>query len=83
MISWLTATFLDDNEVEWQINTSPSLHNLGDRNSFKDYELVENDMTMFTETSSFTKGIGKATVHLKFTYGKIGTLKDVLYVHDS
>ena len=68
--------------MEWWKDTGATRHISGNQNSFTTYELVGADKVLHMGNSSSTKVVGKGTVELKFTSGKMVTLIDVLYVPD-
>ncbi|KAF3661256.1 hypothetical protein FXO38_11794 [Capsicum annuum] len=78
----VTKAFVAEDQVEWWIDTGPTRHISGNRNSFKTYELVGDSKIVYMGNSSSTQVVGKGTVELKFTSGKIVTLMDVLHVPD-
>ena len=79
-VAMVTEAFVAGNQVEWWIDTGATRHISGDRNAFRTYELVGDDKVLYMGNSSSAKVVGKGTVELKFTSGKIVTLMDVLHV---
>lgn len=82
LVAIVTESFVEEDQVKWWIDTGSTHHISGNRNSFKTYELVGDDNIVYMGNSSSTKVVGKGTVKLKFTFGKIVTLMDVLHVPD-
>ncbi|KAF3685974.1 hypothetical protein FXO37_00081 [Capsicum annuum] len=82
LVAMVTEAFVTEDQVEWWIDTGATHHISGNQNSFKTYELVGDGKIVYMKNSSSTKVVGKGTVELKFTSGKIVTLMDVLHIPD-
>ena len=82
LVAMVTEAFVAGDQVEWWIDTGATRHISGNRNSFTTYELVGGDKVLHMGNSSSAKVVGKGTIELKFTSGKMVTLIDVLYVPD-
>ena len=82
LVAMVTEAFVAGDQVEWWIDTGATRHISGNRNSFTTYELVGGDKVLHMGNSSSPKVVGKGTVELKFTSGKMVTLIDVLHVPD-
>lgn len=82
LVAMVTEEFVAGDQVEWWIDTGATRHISGNRNSFMTYELVGGDKVLHMGNSSSPKVVGKGTVELKFTSGKMVTLIDVLHVPD-
>jgi hypothetical protein len=67
------------NASGWWINTGATRHICGEKNLFKTYEKVGDEIELYLGNSTTTKVVGKGTVELKFTSGKVVTLIDVFY----
>jgi hypothetical protein len=63
----------------WWVDTGATHHICGVKNLFKTYEKVDDEIELYIGNSTTTKVIGKDTMELKFTSGKIVTLIDVFY----
>jgi hypothetical protein len=59
------------NDSSWWVDTGATRHIYRDRNLFKKYEKVDGEIEL--------KVVGKGTIELKFTFGKIITLIDVFH----
>jgi hypothetical protein len=67
------------NNSSWWVDTGATHYIYGDRNLFEKYEKVGDEIELYMGNSTTTKVVGKCTIELKFTYGKIVTLIDVFY----
>ena len=67
------------NEDEWWVDTGGTRHICGNRNLFKKYEKVGDEIELYMGNSTNTKVAGKGNVELKFTSGKIVTLLEVYH----
>jgi hypothetical protein len=67
------------NDSSWWVDTIAIHHICRDRNLFKKYEKVGDEIELYMGNSTTTKVVGKGTVELKFTFGKIVNLIDVFH----
>jgi hypothetical protein len=82
----LVATVTEANHVTsesgWWLDTGATIHISKDRSLFKTYEVIDDGTEVKMGNNIRTKVIGKGTVVLKFTSGKVLTLVNVLHVPD-
>lgn len=74
MVAMILEAFVVENEVEWWTDSSVMSHITSNRNAFQTFELVGVGMNFFMGNFSTSKVVGKGTVKLKFTSGKVITL---------
>jgi hypothetical protein len=71
------------NDSSWWVDTSATCHICGDRNLFKKYEKVGDEIKLYMGNSTTTKVVEKCIVELKFTFDKIITLIDAFHAPEN
>ena len=64
----------------WWIDIGATRHICGDKNLFSKYKQIDDSEKLYMGNSSTSNVEGKGNVMLKFTFGKVVTLTDVLHV---
>jgi hypothetical protein len=67
------------NDSSWWVDTGATRHICRERNLFKKYEKVDEEIELYMGNSTITKVVEKCAVELKFTSDKIVTLIDVFH----
>ena len=68
---------------DWWLDTGATIHICKDRNLFKTYDENNGESSEVTSANKVTsKVLGKGTIELTFTSGKVLTLVNVFYVLD-
>jgi hypothetical protein len=79
LVAVISETFMVAANKDWYLDTGSTVHVANDRNLFKSYEVVGEGCNLFMGNSSSTKVLGKGSVEIKFTSGKVLTLENVHY----
>ena len=80
LVAVVTETNMVSNVKGWWIDTGATRHICGDKNLFSEYKHMDDGEKLYMGNSSASNVEGKGNVLLKFTYGKVVTLTDVLHV---
>ncbi|GJU69898.1 zinc finger, CCHC-type containing protein [Tanacetum coccineum] len=76
----LKAYFVQDDDVAWWVNSRAIVHVCKDRCWFKAYDLLNDGSILYIGNESTTLVHGRGCVDLKFSFGKIVSLFNVLHV---
>ncbi|GJS85109.1 zinc finger, CCHC-type containing protein [Tanacetum coccineum] len=76
----LEASFVQDDDVAWWVDLGATVHVCKDRCWFKTYDSLNDGSTLHMGNESTTLVHGRGCVDLRFSYGKIVSLFDVLHV---
>lgn len=77
-----TEVYMVGEDVDWWLGTGLTRYLCNDKNMFKIYELVGDDVNIFMGNSSSSKVIAKGSVVLKFAFGKSILLREFMHVLD-
>ena len=80
MIAMLTEIHMVDTDEGWWVDSGATCHVTPHKNMFKTYEVINGDKAVFMGNSSTSSVMGKGTIQLPLTSGKVLTLKDVHHI---
>ena len=80
MIAMITEIHMVNIDEGWWVDSGATCHVTPHRSVFKTYEVVNGEKTVFMGNSSTSSVMGKGTVLLPLTSGKMLTLKDVHHI---
>ena len=80
-VSYITeAFFVQDDDVAWWVDSGATIHVCKNKYWFKTYELVTDGSVLHMGNESTVPVLGRGSVDLKFSSGKVICLNDVLHV---
>ncbi|GJZ06533.1 zinc finger, CCHC-type containing protein [Tanacetum coccineum] len=83
-VTYISETyFVQDDDVAWWVDNGATIHVCKDRCWFKTYKTLNNESILSIVNESTTLVHGRGCVDLKFSYGKIVSLFNVLHVHNN
>lgn len=77
-VAVVSEVIILDDADDWWIDSGATRHVCNDKNLFTTYEQVSDGTVLYMGNSSTAAIMGKGTVDLKFTSGKVLTLSDEL-----
>ncbi|GKV42595.1 hypothetical protein SLEP1_g49978 [Rubroshorea leprosula] len=80
MVAMLTELLVINNEEDWWLDLGATCHVTPFKSSLKTYEEMNGEKSIFMGNSSTCAVVGKGTVKLSLTYGKVLTLQDVYHI---